>query len=215
MLYFWTFKLVNMKNNIILICAAVIVVLSVGLSMAMESKKEMEEKWKVAAANVKAYDKLLSDTRDKNVAYQLTTSQLSYVKDSVLKELDATRKRLRIKDKNLKSLQYVKSVFIKTDTLEIRDTIFRESSLDIDTLIGDKWYHANVSLKYPSTVIIKPEFKSEKKIIVHLKKETVNPPKKCWLLRLFQKKHKVVTVDIIESNPYVCNEQSRYIEILK
>lgn len=48
-----------------------------------------------------------------------------------------------------------------------------------------------------------------------MKKETVSAPKKCWLLRLFQKKHKVVQVDIEEKNPYVRDTQSRYVEIIK
>ena len=85
----------------------------------------------------------------------------------------------------------------------------------VDTLIGDSWYNAKVSLKYPSTVVIQPTFKSEKNIIVSTKKETVNPPKKLWILRLFQKKHTVLKIDVIEKNPYVSNEESRYVEIIK
>ena len=48
-----------------------------------------------------------------------------------------------------------------------------------------------------------------------MKKETVNPPKKFFLFRWFQKKHKIIQVDVIEKNPYVQNEVSRYIEIVR
>ena len=63
-------------------------------------------------------------------------------------------------------------------------------------------------------IAVKPEFKSEKHIIVSTKKETVNPPKKFFLLRWFQKKHLVVHVDVVEKNPYVGGETSKYIEIV-
>ena len=64
-------------------------------------------------------------------------------------------------------------------------------------------------------VAVKPEFKSEKHIIVSTKKETVNPPKKFFLFRWFQKKMKVLHVDVVEKNPYVDGETSRYVEIIK
>ena len=47
------------------------------------------------------------------------------------------------------------------------------------------------------------------------KKETVNPPKKCFILRGFQKKHKVVEVVVVEKNTYIKNKQQRFIEIVK
>ena len=72
-----------------------------------------------------------------------------------------------------------------------------------------------LGLKYPSTITTGPKFVSEKYIMVDYKKETINPPKKCWLLRLFQKKHKVVEVNIVEKNPYIENKQQRFIEIVE
>ena len=64
-------------------------------------------------------------------------------------------------------------------------------------------------------IAVKPEFKSEKHIIVSTKKETVNPPKKFFLFRWLQKKHRVLHVDIVEKNPYVENQTSKYVEIIK
>jgi cell division protein FtsQ len=54
-------------------------------------------------------------------------------------------------------------------------------------------------------VAVEPYFKSEKHIIVSSKKETVNPPKKFFLFRWFQKKQIVLHIDVIEKNPYVEN----------
>ena len=178
------------------------------------------EKWERAEANVKAYSNKLSDSNNKNLALQLTCDQLSYFNDSVLTALDETRKELKIKDKNLKALQAVSSKFSKRDTLWLPgDTIFKEPTFALDTVIKDKWpgdwYTLRLGLKYPSMVTVEPEFKSEKHIIVSSKKETVNPPKKFFLLRWFQRKHNVVHIDVIEKNPYIKDASSEYVEVIK
>jgi len=174
-----------------------------------------DEKRKIAEANVKAYSHQLDADGRKTMALQLTCNQLNYFKDSVLQELNETRKQLKVKDKNLKAVQLVGSSFSKADTIYHTDTLFREPSLQMDTLIGDEWYSVRLGLKYPSMVAVKPEFKSKKHIVVSSKKETVNPPKKFFLFRWFQKKMTVIHVDVVEKNPYVSEETSRYVEIVK
>jgi len=193
---------------------AIVVLLGI-ISAGWQQVKYANEKWETAEANVKAYAKQSSNEKEKNIALQLTVDQLEYFKDSVLQELDNTRKELKIKDKNLKALQAVSSGFTKKDTITLRDTLFKSPSVAIDTIIGDKWYNIRLGLKYPSMIVVKPYFKSEKHIVVSSKKETVNPPKKFFLLRWFQKKHTVLHIDVVEKNPYVESESSKYIEIIK
>lgn len=202
-----------MKKYLILTIIILLGIIGVG----WQQLKEVDEKWKVAEANVKAYSNALSATNSANIALQLNVDQLSYFNDSVLQALNETRKELNIKDKNLKALQAVSSSFSKKDTITITqvDTLFKEPTLAIDTLIGDNWYSVRLGLKYPSTIAIQPEFKSEKHIVVSSKKETVNPPKKFFLFRWFQKKHYVLNIDVVEKNPYVNGESSRYVEIIK
>ena len=178
--------------------------------------KQANEKWEKAEANVKEYDTWLSDLGRQNMSLQLTIDQVNSFKDSVLIELNNTRKELGIKDKNLKALQAIKSGFSKKDTIYIPgDTIFKEPTLAIDTLFGDEWYNIELGLRYPSMIAVKPYFKSEKHVIVSTKKETVNPPKKFFLFRWFQKKYTVLKVNVKEKNPYVQDESSEYIEVLK
>jgi hypothetical protein len=195
----------------------VIIVLLALMGAGWEQIKITEKKWERAEANVKAYSEQLSASKSKNTALMLTVDQLEYFNDSVLKALDDTRNELKIKDKNLKVLQAVKSGFTKKDTITVTqvDTLFKEPTLAIDTLIGDDWYNIQLGLKYPSMIAVKPYFKSEKHIIVSNKKETVNPPKKFFLLRWLQKRHTVLHIDVIEKNPYVENENSKYVEIIK
>lgn len=196
--------------------AAIVVLLGI-VAFEWYQLSETNKKWETAMTNVKAYDSQLGYEKKKNVAFQLTVNQLKYFNDSIFKALDETRKELKIKDKNLKALQVIKSGFTKKDTVRITqvDTLLKEPTLAIDTLIGDEWYNLQLGLKYPSMVTVKPYFKSEKHIIVSSKKETVNPPKKFFLLRWFQRKHIVLHIDVVEKNPYVENESSRYVEIIK
>ena len=196
---------------------AAIVVLFATIGFMWKQVRDANEKWKVSEGNVKAYASMFDNSKKQNAALLLTVDQLEYFKDSVLQELDATRKELKVKDKDLKALQQVKSSFSRTDTITITqvDTLFKEPSLAIDTVLGDEWYKLNLGLKYPSTIAVKPYFKSEKHIVVSSKKETVNPPKKFFLLRWFQKKHRVLHIDVIEKNPYVSDETSRYVEIIR
>jgi len=196
---------------------AAIVVLFATVGFMWKQVRDANEKWKVSEGNVKAYASMFDNSKKQNTALLLTVDQLEYFKDSVLQELDSTRKELKVKDKDLKALQQIKSSFTRTDTITITqvDTLFKEPSLAIDTVLGDGWYKLNLGLKYPSTIAVKPYFKSEKHIVVSSKKETVNPPKKFFLLRWFQKHHTVLHIDVVEKNPYVSDETSRYVEIIR
>lgn len=191
------------------------VLLAVFLGASLKRNIELDKKYKTAMANIKQYDYMLGESNKKNAAFQLTLDQLKSYQDTILRALHDTQKELKVKDKNVQSLQYVYSTIEKRDTINFRDTIFKEPSLRVDTTIGDKWCRTELSLEYPSKISVHPEFTSEKHIVVHSKKETVNPPKKFWLFRLFQRKHRVLQVDVIEKNPYVKEEESKYFEIIK
>lgn len=192
-----------------------IAVLVGALYLAVQQIRESEEKWKTAMANVKAYDSELSAEKKQGRAYQLTIEQLRNSNDSILGKLNETRKELKVRDSKLNAMQYVSSDFTRTDTITLRDTIFREPSFVVDTLIGDGWYNVRVGLRYPSLVAVSPWFRSEKHVVVYSRRETVNPPKKFFLFRWFQKKHTVVQFEVVEKNPYIGNEYSKYIEIVR
>ena len=191
-------------------------VIAIVAAYAAYKQSEMyRKKWEVATANAKNYDALLSKEGKKSIALQLTIDQLNNCQDSIIKELNATRKELKIKNSKLNSMQYVASDFLRIDTLILKAALFKEPSINIDTPLKDEWYRLHLGLKYPSMVIVEPAFKSEKHIIVSSKKETINPPKKFFFLRWFQKKHIVLHIDVVEKNPYVQNEKSEYIDVIR
>ena len=129
--------------------------------------------------------------------------------------MNDVRKELKIKDKDLKQMQYLLSEATKKDTIVFGDTLFREPTLDIDTIIGDKWYSIRLGLKYPNLITTNPTLKREKYIIVNKKKETINPPKKFFLFRWFQRKHWVMEVNIKEKNPYIKEVNNKFVEIIE
>lgn len=192
----------------------VIVLLSVLVLVFYTTSHNMEKKYSVAMENIKAYDSQLASSKDHISAYKLTINQLSYFQDSILKEMDNIRKELKVKDKNLQSITYISSQATKTDTINLVDTVFVKD-LKLDTLLKDDWYSMKLSLSYPSTIVTEPSFRSDKYIVVSEKKETLNPPKKFFLFRLFQKKHKILHIEVVEKNPYISEGNGKFVEIVK
>ena len=190
-------------------------ILTVALILTVKSRGKIEKRWKESTENVKSYSELFSNSENKNKGFKLTIDQLQYFNDSILRELNETREALKIKDSKLKSLQYLSSTFIKYDTLIIKDTLFKDPQIQVDTILSDEWYSIRIGLKYPSTVTVNPMFRSVKHIVVSSRRETVNPPKKFFLFRWFQKKHTILNIDVIEKNPYMKEQNNRYIEIIK
>lgn len=204
-----------MKKFIYLGILISIIGIDIYIKHIVSSKSSIEKKWKDAVENVKTYSELNSDLENKNRAFKVTIEQLKNSNDSIFKELDATRKKLNIKDSKVENLQYIYSTFTKVDTICLRDTIFKDTTLNVDTLLQDQWYSIKLELKYPSSIVVEPMFTSTKNIVVSSKKETINPPKKFFLFRWFQKKHTVLNIDVIEKNPYIKEQTSRYIEIVR
>lgn len=198
-----------------IIILGTILISFLGVFILYQENQRLKEDLKYTMVNMKAYDLENSNLKNKNIIYQLTIDQLNYLNDSLIVKINEVRKELHIKDKNIERLEYISSLANKTDTLYIRDTIFKESNFKLDTIKGDGWYNIHLNMEYPNKISITPTFKSETYIITSIKKETIYPPKKCFIGRWFQKKHKVLEVDIIEKNPYIENKTNKIIEIIR
>ena len=169
----------------------------------------------ILALNQKAFIAENSSLKEQGRIFKFTIEQLGYYNDSVLQEMNKVKRELKVKDKGLQQLQYLLSVSTRKDTVLFTDTIFKNKELALDTLIGDKWYNIRLGLKYPNLIYTEPTFTSEKYIIVNKKKETVNPPKKFFLFRWFQRKHWVMEVHIKEKNPYIKEVNNKFVEIIE
>ena len=177
--------------------------------------QDLKEEISVSMSNQKAFIAENSSLKEENRVFKFTIEQLNYYNDSILQKMNDVRKELKIKDNDLKQMQYLLSEATKKDTIVFIDTLFREPTLDIDTLVGDKWYNIRLGLKYPNLITTNPTFISEKYIIVNKKKETINPPKKFFLFRWFQRKHWVMEVNIKEKNHYIKEDNNKFVEIIE
>lgn len=204
-----------MKRYIQIIAAILISVLGVTTYIQYEKVKSLNIELSISKSNEKAFIEENNELKDRNLAFKFTIDQINYLNDSLITKMNEVRKELKIKDKDLKQMQYLLSTAQKTDTIVFRDTLFRDRNLQIDTLVGDEWYNIKLGLKYPNCITTTPTFKSEKYIVTSSRKETIKPPKKCAIARWFQKKHKVVEVIIHEKNPYITNKETRFIEIVE
>lgn len=194
------------------ILSIIVVILTITTIIFYNKNKQLSKNLDIYNSNQKAFIAENASLKEEQRVFQFTIDQLNYYNDSLLQEMNNVRKELNIKDKNLNTIEYINSVINKIDTLIFRDTLFISNK---DTVLGDQWYTLNLNITYPNTIIISPKFISDKYIITSYKKETINPPKKWWILRLFQKKHKVVRVEIVEKNPYIENKQQRFIQIIQ
>lgn len=168
----------------------------------------------LAITNLKAYELRLSNRTNEVRELQLTIDQLNYSQDSIIQRLMETKNELRIKDRDLARLEYVSSNFERIDTIYTTDTLFVRD-MRLDTVVGDQWMNTHITLSYPSEIFIKSTARSEKHVLVHSTRETINPPKKFFLCRWFQKKHTVIRVKVIEKNPYIESTENVFISTTK
>ena len=162
----------------------------------------LKDKYSTSMSNEKALllnrDSLINNVR----ALTLTIDELEIANDSVIKDLNKARKDLKIKDKELKQLYNTKVEIKTTDTLILRDTIFKNESIKLDTLMGDKWHQVKLHLEYPNIIAHQATYTSDLNVAVYTNKEPIDPPKKCFISRWFQKKHKITRVEVVDNNPY-------------
>lgn len=207
-----------MKTRIILILTLILMVMGAILSALYLRFQTLQEQYSNAMNNYKAYDELLARRLDsanaKNYELKLTKEQLEYSHDSVIQKLNEVRKELKIKQKNIERLEYIRENTIRRDSIFLTDTIFKDY-VNIDTTLADDWRRLNLKLSYPNKIDIETEFRNELSVVVSSEKQTINPPSKIFFIRWFQRKHKLIKIDVVDSNPYASVKEQRFVEIIK
>ena len=200
---------------------ALVIALSVLLCISIYIDRCRIAQNKSNEANLKAYIALNDTLMSTNRMFEFKASQLNYLNDSLVNQMNTIRKNMGVKDKNLKGLGYIKS------TVRIHDTVFvnrirdGDNSLSIDTVINKKWYQIEIDYKgsrcseCKDTLIVSPKISSEKYVVISTSKEYVDTHKKWWFQRIFQKKEEVVDVKVVETNPYIYSDHERFIKVIK
>lgn len=200
----------KIKLIIYTIIGAVITILIASLFI---SNKNLKKDIKLYDNNFKALCLENSKLEDEVIAYRFNVEQLSYLNDSIINDLDSIRKELAIKDKEILQMQHIKTEISTKDSIFIKDTIFRESFVRLDTLLGDEWYKIKLQLEYPNKIAIQAKYVSDINVFAKSSKEIIGTPKKCWLGRMFQKKHKVIRVDVVDKCPYSVIKEKKFVII--
>lgn len=194
----------------------IIILILCGIIWALfSSKNEYKDNYYIAVENTKAYQQQLTNNQKEIIAFKFTIEQLQYFNDSITNKLLEKQKELDIKNDDIEQMQYIMSEFNTSDTIILSDTIFLQPNFYLDTVLGDKWMNTYLEMKYPNFISIKPTVKSEKSVIVYSERETVNPPKKFFLCRWFQKKHTVLKILVEEENPYIINQMNVFYDVIE
>ena len=206
----------NTKTKWIILLICLVAFIGMGWCIVAQHQKikKVNEELLVAVNNNKAYELENSSLNGKILEFELSTAHLNNSNDSLIQKLNSVRKELKIKDKQIRSLEYIASENKKRDTIRLKDTIFIKNAI-LDTLIKDDWSALKIHGAYPNILDVDYSFKNETSIITHTERTTVDPPKKCWLARIFQKKHTIVEVNVIQENPYCENKNQKFIKNLQ
>lgn len=198
-------------NYIIIGIIGILIIVCFILHSKLKTAQEDASRY---ASLSKAYATNLSKSNADKQVFQMTTDMLKVSNDSLIQKITEVSNKAGIKTSKLQQAQYIKKEIVKTDSIVLHDTIFNKR-VNIDTVIGNKWVNTRLILKYPDSIKITSKVTLESYTFIYSKRETVNPPKKFFLFRLFQKKHIVLNIKVVENNPYVENKEQRFIEIIK
>lgn len=190
-------------------------VLLCGIFVLNSRLKKYKQSYNTEYTNRKALESERDSLSENTELLKYSVQDIKSSNDSLTKALYAANKKLKLKDKSLKQMQYMLSTATKTDSLIYRDTLFMHESIHIDTTLGNEWVQTRLILEYPSTIKVSPRVVSEKMVFMNEVKKIDGKPSKIFFIRWFQKKYTTVEVDVIENNPYIVNDRSKFIEILK
>lgn len=206
------------KNKLTLIAAIIFAAMILCIGYLLAKNKHLQFDYSLALNNYKAYEQMLNakldSTNGKNYELKLTKELLERSQDSIIQDLNQLRKDMKIKDKQLKQLQYLATTTRIHDSIYFTDTLFRYD-IDLDTVISDDWHTLKIRLSYPSIVKLETKYKNQISVVVSTEKQTINPPSKIFFIRWFQKKQELVKIDVIDKNPYTEIAEQRFVEVVK
>lgn len=208
---------ISPKAILMIICGLIVISMMGCIGVLTKKIEALNHDIILAENNVRAYALENSTLKDRNREFTMTVDQLNYTNDSLVSKMNEVRRQLKVKDANLERLEYLLSTAKRVDTLWFEKQIFVESVEHIDTTIRDDrgWYECTLTLEYPNLVAVAPQFTSEKYIVTSWHKEPIKTPRKTAFGRFFQKKMKVLEVEVVEKNPYITNDSQKFIELSK
>lgn len=124
-------------KKLLIILSLLIILLGGGLVLTINKIEKLNTELVVQKTNNLAYEQENSELKDASIVFKKTMEQLTHSKDSLTIKLLQTTRELKIKDKQINSLQFIVSSTQKTDSIILRDTIFVSPDFKLDTLLYD------------------------------------------------------------------------------
>lgn len=189
---------------------AVASLIAIGALLYAREAKEERGRW---AAEAKAYASEANGMAEQLIAHEMTVRELAASRDRLTMRIDSLRQALGVKRRNMQAAYVRTETLERTDTLRLSDTLFVGTAM-VDTTIADQWYTLRMTLLFPDIVTVTPSFRNELGVVVSKRRETIEPPRRFFLFRLFQKKHDVIVVDVTDGSPYCDVESQRFVKVM-
>lgn len=200
-----------MKRLIIEICIVLAAISAIILYQ--KQVNNLKTSLDYAENNIKAYASLNDSLKQNNRVFSLKIEDLTRLNDSVFLEMKSVSDRLKIREDRIRQMQYMMDSYNKTDTVVVRDTIFKETGFKLDTLFGDEWGKTRLQLEYPNMITVGHSYTNKKHVIFASYKEPIKE-RKWFLPRLFTRKRTYVEATVVDENPYVETKETRFIECI-
>lgn len=191
--------------------AVIIIVGLAAICFYQRNKIEcLDKELGVVTNNYNYYQSLTSSLDKQNAVLQLTIDDLSLTNDSLLQQLDSTRKELNLKSKDIQQAQVIETVVRDTVTTTLEPTeidFTKEFKLNKLTTI--------IVSKKDSILNAVLDLKNQQTLFIEEKKKYRNQYKN-WFQRLIHfdwKKDKVKNYTIHNSNDLIKVTNTRIVEI--
>lgn len=203
-------RIVNwLTNNIRLVTIGIISLLTVTIFVLGGQLKDKQSEIHRLSNNIQAYEQLVTNKEQTNTVLQLTINELNNSKDSLIQEIQQTKKKLNVKNKNLVQAQVINTVIKDTVTKVITvDRNFNET-LKINPLTTIKVSRTD------SILTAKIDIQNQQILFIEEKKVYKNKYKNGWI-RFWHfdwKKIRVRKYQIENSNPLIRVTDTRIIEV--
>ena len=179
-----------MKDKILITLFALIILLCAALFYFVSKCDRVANERDQYASMTKSYSRVITDSDNERTMFRMRIEDLETTGDSLIQTLDSMRREIGIRDKRLKSMHHRVTFVEKTDTIYLSDSIFISG---LDTTITDGWVNTHLKIEVPNKISHSVSVRNQTDLFVTTKRETVNPPRKFFLFRLFQRKHWGVT----------------------
>lgn len=156
------------------------------------------------------YEQLATQQKDNNRVLQLTLDEFKETKDSLIQEIKATTKRLKIKEKELKQAQIQEYTVVHDTTVVVR-------SADFEVEIKPNTLTSIIISKKDSLLTHHLDIRNTQSLLIHSKKEYKRTYRN-WFSRLLHfdfKKRTVYQYQIDNSNKLIKVEDTRIIDLSK